>query len=1018
MRQENEELHSYNEQLVERLKDAEGTIRILASSSQKEADHSECIFQMNALTYPSITEIDSVYKEFGKIGFIDDPVEVLIKIQQSKKIKSNFLDIDSVVNMANCLQGIGYEMQACIVDFMEPREVVLMKPIQLKIKAKFEDLILVLTPWRAFLLQVALPLRVENTFSFLEINDIDIRNQTLVVIDTECYLYPFKFTCLEDLEQVVIHVTTSIKKIFPDSSPGKLIRKAPEAEMKFKSIANCLEDVIQNKQGPCGGFSETYAALCDYNGLVVREEIQWDVDNIYHTQNCREFRLLDFCHMETSDIALTVAALTFNQWFTKLYCKDFKLRLEISEQILYMIGKSVKLEELVLENCGLRCEFAIKLAEALDNNPGSGLHTINLSGNQIEDRGFIALSQHFEKHHKVLRYLNFSKTSMTSKGMKSLFQSLATNDIFSSSLYHLDLSGNPGILATEDSNSLYNFLGHCSSLCHLNLSGTDCALDSIFGPLLRGCCSSLSYLDVSRNVYSHKKVKDVPPAIMQFCNRTAALKHLKLSGTRFPPEALRTVFHGLASNDKISDLNMDLSDCELRSVGAQVIQDMIFDVNSLTSLDISGNAFDSEMVTLILSVGRSKSITHLCLGRNFNGKSNTSAADVLHRIVQLIQEEDSPVLSLSLADSRLKSGTNILLNALGTNNSLTKIDISGNAMGDRGAKLLAKALQINNKLRTVIWDRNGTTANGFLDIAHALEQNSTLREMRLPLNDIAQAYRMNPGKTEEALQLIQHYLQRNNQTAPNLPVKVTGLQEEASSILSQEMVNEMCTNLQERIEFLSTCPEKEAEIHLQLAEEAVKDANFTISVLPVLYEAWHSPYKNSKLQHKLEAMAEKISDACSQEIQAFSELILDTAENLCPKILQKSKVREKLIASVSDGIVPEKNKVLAVNLGHALQELINKLNDIKLSITATVVDKLTAEVLDDLTCAQTKLEEIFSKQTFGLPFIHIETEDMLKNKNLLDITKKDISAEECKIAIRRRSKNHRSIRPTPTINSK
>lgn len=41
----------------------------------------------------------------------------------------------------------------------------------------------------------------------------------------------------------------------------------------------------------------------------------------------------------------------------------------------------------------------------------------------------------------------------------------------------------------------------------------------------------------------------------------------------------------------------------------------------------------------------------------------------------------------------------MVLNALGSNTSLTRLDISGNAMGDMGAKMLAKALQINSKLR-------------------------------------------------------------------------------------------------------------------------------------------------------------------------------------------------------------------------------------------------------------------------------------------------------------------------------
>lgn len=59
-----------------------------------------------------------------------------------------------------------------------------------------------------------------------------------------------------------------------------------------------------------------------------------------------------------------------------------------------------------------------------------------------------------------------------------------------------------------------------------------------------------------------------------------------------------------------------------------------------------------------------------------------------------------PLSSLSLADSRLKAELSMVLNALGSNTSLIRLDISGNAMGDMGAKMLAKALQINTKLRS------------------------------------------------------------------------------------------------------------------------------------------------------------------------------------------------------------------------------------------------------------------------------------------------------------------------------
>lgn len=42
----------------------------------------------------------------------------------------------------------------------------------------------------------------------------------------------------------------------------------------------------------------------------------------------------------------------------------------------------------------------------------------------------------------------------------------------------------------------------------------------------------------------------------------------------------------------------------------------------------------------------------------------------------------------------------------------TQPDISGNFMGDIGARLLAKALQINNKLRSISLDRNNITLQG------------------------------------------------------------------------------------------------------------------------------------------------------------------------------------------------------------------------------------------------------------------------------------------------------------------
>lgn len=63
-----------------------------------------------------------------------------------------------------------------------------------------------------------------------------------------------------------------------------------------------------------------------------------------------------------------------------------------------------------------------------------------------------------------------------------------------------------------------------------------------------------------------------------------------------------------------------------------------------------------------------------------------------------------------MAESRLKLGASVLLRALATNPNLTALDISGNAIGDTGAKMLAKALRVNTRLRWARsegWDRQG-----------------------------------------------------------------------------------------------------------------------------------------------------------------------------------------------------------------------------------------------------------------------------------------------------------------------
>ncbi|KAB1274782.1 Capping protein; Arp2/3 and myosin-I linker protein 2 [Camelus dromedarius] len=863
--------------------------------------------------------------------------------------------------MAQTPDGISCELRGEITRFLWPKEAELLLKTWLPDREGAEQVhVLALLRWRAYLLHTCFPLRVDCTFSYLEVQAMALQ-ETPPQVTFELESLPdlvLEFPGAAAVEQLAQHVAAAIRKVFPRSTLGKLFRKPTPTSMLAR-LERSSPSEATSPSSPCGGFSETYEALCDYNGFPFREEIQWDVDTIYHRQGCRHFSLGDFSHLGSRDLALSVAALSYNLWFRCLSCVDMKLSLEVSEQILHMMSQSSHLEELVLETCGLRGDFVRRLAQALAGHKSSGLRELSLAGNLLDDRGVAALSRHLEHRPGALRRLSLAQTGLTPRGMRALGRALASNAAFDSALTHLDLSGNPGALgASEDNGDLYSFLSRPNVLTFLNLASTDTALDILFAALSRGCCASLSHLDASRNVFSRTKSRAAPEALQLFLSRAGTLRHLGLAGCKLPPDALRALLEGLALNTHMDNLHLDLSACELRSAGAQVIQDLVCDAGAVSSLDLADNGFGSDMVTLVLAIGRSRSLRHVALGRNFNVRCKETLDDVLHRIVQLMQDDDCPLQSLSVAESRLKLGAGVLLRALGANPNLTALDISGNAMGDTGAKMLAKALRINTRLRSVVWDRNHTSALGLLDVAQALEQNRSLKAMPLPLNDVAQAQRSRPELTARAVHQIQACLLRNNRT-DHTSTESTSRPQPLSlgSDPSEQEVNELCQSVQEHVELLGcgAGPQGEAAVHQ--AEDAIQNANFSLSILPILYEAGSSPSHQWQLRQKLEGLLGQVGEVCRQDIQDFTQATLNTTRSLCPQMLQGPRWREQL-----EGVLVGSRGLPELLPEHLLQDAFTRLRDMRLSVTGTLAESIVAQALAGLSAARDRLVESLAQQ--------------------------------------------------------
>ncbi|XP_019968753.2 capping protein, Arp2/3 and myosin-I linker protein 3 isoform X2 [Paralichthys olivaceus] len=841
--------------------------------------------------------------------------------------------------------SVGREMTESIRKVLDKQAAKFVRAIKQDTRSgKSEDRILVLATWRLYLFAVKVPTKVEVTFNFLEIRAMNTYPEHQVVIDTDKTTYSLRLQTQDQLDHMVSHINFALSRVFNNSIYAPPICRA-EGDLTdgIHKFSPTSESSLE-PQKTCGGFSETYEALCDYNGIGCKEEVQWDVDTIYHSQDNREFNLLDFSHLDSRDLAVIVASIAYNTWFTKLYCKDMRIGSEVVDQVLHTVSKSNSLEELTLENAGLKTDFPQKMASALSENPASVIHSLNLAHNTLDNQGVSNLIQQVCRLNKGLRLLNLSKTSLSSKGVVSLSQALCSSDDYSNSLLHLDLSKNPGVLSGEDATNLYLFLAQPNCLVHLDLSGTDCTVDSLFGALLRGCCADLSYLNLSKNSFSHRKARDSLPTFRQFFSSAFSLSYVSLASMKVPPDSLRALFLGLSNNPHITDLHLDISSCELRSAGAGVIQELFPRVSCVGTLDISDNGLDADLLAVIPAFSRHPSLKHLMLGKNFNIKGRV-LDDILQKLVHLVQEEECVLHSLSLADSRLRQRGTVLVNALGSNTCLRKVDLSGNLLEDSGAKMLSKALQINTTLRSVAWDRNNTTVTGFQDVARALEHNFTLQYMPLPLSDVAQAYRSAPERTDQALTKIQRALLRNNQTQRFSQKQALRLHQGLVTSTAEQVMERLCVRVQQQVCVLKGCEEGE---EVQTARQILKEAKNSRALYPSLCELAHVLSVDGPVRQRLDTLAGELAKAADKELQVVVDSMVSLCRELCPMSCSAAERLSPPLSSISEQVSIPRSSIRNALMERAAEDINRALEEVKLSVVSYLTNSIVDQILQEL----------------------------------------------------------------------
>uniref|UniRef100_A0A673GUH4 CARMIL C-terminal domain-containing protein n=1 Tax=Sinocyclocheilus rhinocerous TaxID=307959 RepID=A0A673GUH4_9TELE len=869
-------------------------------------------------------------------------------------------DLDVPRDLLDSVQdAVGQQVKLCVL-----------KKVNLEVKGdKLENRILVSTIRFIVCLFV---LQVDQSFSVFDIQSISSVKQKQLLVDYDRGQLSLRLTSDQDADDFIAHIGTNVQEICPGLNPLRVIKKLLLKPVeRITSLQTLWENHTPAEAGPCGGFSRLYWCVCDQMNVPYRDEVQWDVDTIYLSQDTRELCLQDFIHLDSRDLLAITAALEFNQWFIKLSIKDFKLSADLCDQILRVVSRSTKLEELTLDNTGLKSDFAQKFAAALSQNPNSVLHTISLANNCLEDKGAVVLSSALSKLTPGLKQLDLSKTSLSAKGVSVLAQCFG-----STSLTHLNLSGNT--LRGDDIPHLWSFLSQSNHLHTLDLSNSECSLDLVCASLLRGSLKHLTVLNLARSVFNYKKGKEFPSSFKQFFSSALSLQNICLTGTKLPSEGLKALLLGLACNTNLRDVSLDISGCELRSAGSQILEGCIAEIPNITSLDISDNGLDSDLSTLLVWLRKNRSIKHLSIGRNFSNIKTKNLGQVLVSLVHMIQEEDSPLASLSLADSRLKADLSVVLNALGGNSSMTHLDISGNSMGDFGAKMLAKALQVNTKLRTVIWDRNCVSAQGLQDVAAALEKNYTIRFMPVPITDAAQALKNNSEKTEDALMKMEQYLLRNHESRRYLQEQAFRLQQGLVTSTTQQVMGQVCVQVQDQLNSLRFSMSDRVQQDMKATENLMRDAKNSTTLLCSLGRAAGGSDGSAgvcvqQVQEKLCSVAGEISVLIDQQLQGLLVSMLDTAQSVCPHIMQQARLREDLLRASEGRTSVSKAFITSTLLEQSAFDIINKISEVKLSMASSLSDYITDEILQSLSRAQQTLAGHLSRR--GQPLLHHDSQE-------------------------------------------
>ncbi|KAN0038240.1 hypothetical protein ACTA71_000412 [Dictyostelium dimigraforme] len=581
-------------------------------------------------------------------------------------------------------------------------------------KKKLEIKTLILSSNRVFLFTDSKG-KLSAEHHYLEITEIASQSENDVTIK-------FKNQNVMKMNLDATEVLKTLYGTFMSTYPGIKIGKTiifnitPVSRIPSIFQATSFKDI----QG-CGSFNLTYRSVCDHLGVQPLSSILWDIENLYPFNQVREFNLAEIYQYSFTDLKAILLSLSYNTYFQS-FQSNGKLSNEDLNLLAEVFKENTSLQQLTITNSQASKEPIITLLQNVAENKGLHLSHINLNNNSLENKGILTLGSSIQTFSNGLTYLNIENTSCSGKGLEAMFGCLTVNNSVCSSMTYLNISNNK--LENYGTTGLCKFLSKATALQQLLMSNT--------GPVyscLKTSSSSIQSLDFSGNKSTTTKEGVID--LLSFFKQMSHLQSVNLSRIQTTPDDLKLLFSPATSLLKCS--SVDLSENDLGDGGIIKLCEIMYPNSNLHHLSIDGN---------------------------FKTRSKLRAR-AIEALINLIDDNTS-IESLSLASGsgkyQLKGDLMPLLLSLLKNQSLVKLDISGNGIGDSGALAVSKILWKNQTLKSLKCDGNDFSYTALKMIKSSIRRNEkSLTILPLPLGDISTILKNDNGSltNEKIIKTIQ-----------------------------------------------------------------------------------------------------------------------------------------------------------------------------------------------------------------------------------------------------------------------